>query len=220
MLANCYSSPIVHQFRHHEELVLMLDQSWTQYYLLDDLNENTFEQKLINSLILQLYTILENCENNNCNQLPSNTINSIIICSSINDILLIIPLKSATDQSITSYITLHQFLAQVLEKLLPNSLFESVAHVLCQQSVTISHSKAIVELIAFQTPVDEIDSEVQVNYWFDLSRCKFINQFCVNESQLTQLDYIYLQFLCSNNAKLIRNAIALMINSNYKQIKL
>jgi hypothetical protein len=198
----------------------MLDQSWTQYYLLDDLNENTFEQKLINSLILQLYTILENCENNNCNELPSNTINSIIICSSINDILLIIPLKSATDQSITSYITLHQFLAQVLEKLLPNSLFESVAHVLCQQSVTISHSKTIVELIAFQTPVNETDSEVKIDYWFDLSRCKFINQFCVNESQLTQLDYIYLQFLCNNNAKLIRNAITLIINSNYKQIKL
>lgn len=94
MLANCYSSPIVHQFRHHEELVLMLDQSWTHYYLLDDLNESTFEQKLINSLILQLYTILENCENNNCNELPQNTINSIIICSSINDILLIIPLKN------------------------------------------------------------------------------------------------------------------------------
>lgn len=211
MLDNCYSPPIVHQFRHHEELVLILDQSWTEYHLLVDLTENTFEQKQTNSLILQLYTILENCEQNNCNQLPSNTIDSIIICSSLNDILLIVPLSQTRDLT-TTYITLHQFLSQVLEKLLPNSLFESVTHVLSQQTISLSHSKIIVQLIAFQTPVDEIDCEVQINYWFDISRCKFINQFCVNESQLTQLDYIYLQFLCNNNAKLIRNAISLMIN--------
>jgi len=213
VLPNCYSAPIVHQFRHHEQLVLVLDQRWTEYHLLDHLNENTFEQKQTNSLILQLYSILENCERNNCNQLPSNTINSIVICCSVNDILLIVPFNSNSHQNNTSYITLHQFLSQVLEKLLPNSLFESVAHVLSQQTITISHSKTIVQLIAFQTPVDEIDCEVQINYWFDISRCKFINQFCVNQSELTQLDYIYLQFLCNHNAKMIRNAIALMINS-------
>lgn len=178
----------------------------------------------MNSLILQLFSILENLEKNNCNHLPNNTIDRIIICTSKEDCLLVVPIDSSniSDHS-SSQLTLHQFLAQVLAKLLPNSMFGSVdSQILSRPSVPISQSKTIVQLMAFQIPVHQMcDSESdvqQINYWFDINRSKFINQFCclsVGPTKLlTNLDYIYLNFLCNNDIDLIRTSIALLVNTS------
>ncbi|CAG2171828.1 unnamed protein product, partial [Oppiella nova] len=195
VLCDCYSAPIVNQFRHHEELVLVLDEEWTQYYLLSELTETTFDEKQTNSLILQLYSILEYMENNGSNQLPADIINTIIISASEEDILLIVPMNTSTSTPLANsnesadtsdtHITLHQFLWQLLAKLLPNSLFASVGHVLSQPSVRIRYSKTIVQLIAFHIPVHEIsanttsdyDTDLQINYCIDLIRnsIAFIN---------------------------------------------
>ncbi|XP_054166824.1 uncharacterized protein LOC128964270 [Oppia nitens] len=220
VLSDCYCAPIVNQFRVHNELVLVLDYKWTQFCLLDSMSAKTFEQKQINSLILQLYSILEYFESHRYNQLPENIVNTIIIGASNDDILLIIPLNNdSTDSNIGSQITLHQFLSQMLAKLLPNSLFASVGHDLTQPSIQINQSKTIVQMIAFYIPVHEMcntsndaDTDRQINYWFDINRSKFINQFCclTDTNVLTQLDYIYLNFLCNHSIDMIRNVLPLM----------
>lgn len=210
MLPNCFLPPLIPHFQHHDDLVLVLDPSWTQLNLLQNVATSNFQQKQINSLILQLYSILEKCEASAYNQLPEDTFESTIICSSAEDILLIVP----TIVNDSNMIPIHQFLSQVLAKLLPLSLMPSVAHIICQESVPISHAKSILQMIAFQVPIEEI-SEEQLKFWFDVNRGNFLHQYLSSDCHLSQLEHIYLQFLCNCDAKTILDAITVMqIDSN------
>lgn len=207
-------------FKHYSELVIVVDSNWTDFQLLEDMSENVLQQRQIVSLLLQLYTILANLELNNHHKLHSDIIKSIVICSSKNDSLLIIPTASEERIEKVEFISLQQFVTQVLQKLLPIALFESLSDVLCEQTISLSQTKNIVSLIAFQTPIDDKDCENQFNYWLDINRCKFVNQYLLSDGTLTQMDYIYLQFLCANEFKSVCDAIALMLNCKSKAFKL
>ena len=180
------------------------------------------DEKLTNSLILQLLAVLEQLEADHCTQLSVNTIDNIIVCSTGQDCLLVVPIDSSGQT-----ITLNQLFLQVLARILTNdSVLDSVSPVLSRPDIGFAQSKVIFQSIAFQMPnqlMSDKKCAKQVDYWLDLNRSKFLSKFfsesithTPDTEILTMLDYIYLCFLCNNHLDTIANSVTLLadLNSN------